>query len=309
MKISVLTTLYYSQAYIKEFYERTLACLQKLQMNYEFIFVNDGSPDASLAVALEIAKKDENVQVIELSRNFGHHQALWTALCYVTGNWVFLIDSDLEEAPELLLDYWNEIQQNPEIDVVYGVQHQRKGNWFERISGKWYYKLFNLISDINYPADTLTARLMKKDYVSAVLQYQEKEFDLWCLFEMAGFKQKAIKVSKASKGSTTYTFTKKLKIALNTITSVSHRPLYLIFYIGVLMTSFAFAYIVWALWQYFAYDDKIEGWTSIAISIWAVGGIIIFCIGIIGIYLAKMFSEVKQRPRSIVRNVYQFKKS
>jgi len=306
MRISVLTTLYYSENYIREFYERTLACLKELQVSYEFVIVDDGSPDNSLQIALELVQKDPNVKVVELSRNFGHHQALLTALSQATGNWIFLIDSDLEEAPELLLVYWNELQKNQNIDVIYGVQRQRKGNWFERISGKWYYKLFNLISNINYPADTLTARLMNRKYVQAILKYPEREMDLWCLFQMAGFKQKSITVTKTSKGTTTYTFSKKLKIALNTITSVSHKPLYFIFYIGLLMSFFAFAYIAWALWQYFAYDDKIEGWTSIAISIWAVGGIITFCIGIIGIYLAKMFSEVKQRPHSIIRNIHHF---
>jgi len=306
MRISVLTTLYYSENYIREFYERTLACLKELQVSYEFVIVDDGSPDNSLQIAIELTQKDPNVKVIELSRNFGHHQALLTALSQATGDWIFLIDSDLEEAPELLLVYWNQLQKNQDIDVIYGVQQQRKGNWFERISGKWYYKLFNLISNINYPADTLTARLMNRKYVQAVLQYPEREMDLWCLFQMAGFKQKPLTVSKANKGTTTYTFSKKLKIALNTITSVSHKPLYFIFYIGLLMSFFASAYIAWALWQYFAYNDKIEGWTSIAISIWAVGGIITFCIGIIGIYLAKMFSEVKQRPHSIIRNIHHF---
>jgi putative glycosyltransferase len=304
MKISVLTTLYYSENYIQEFYERTLACLKQMQVEYEFIIVDDGSPDNSLKVAIGLIQKDKNVKVIELSRNFGHHQALLTALSQATGDWIFLIDSDLEEAPELLLVYWNELQKEPDIDVIYGVQKQRKGNWFERFSGRWYYKFFSMISDIDYPADTLTARLMKKDYVKAVLLYPEREMDLWCLFQMAGFKQKAMVVAKASKGSTTYTFTKKLKIALKTITSVSHKPLYLIFYIGLLMTSFSFLYIVQVLWNYFVYNDKIEGWTSIVISIWAIGGIITFCIGIIGIYLAKMFLEIKQRPRSIIRNIH-----
>jgi len=304
MKISVLTTLYYSENYIQEFYDRTLTCLKQMQVEYEFIIVDDGSPDNSLKVAIGLIQKDKNVKVIELSRNFGHHQALLTALSQATGDWIFLIDSDLEEAPELLLVYWSELQKEPDIDVIYGVQKQRKGNWFERFSGRWYYKFFSMISDIDYPADTLTARLMKKDYVKAVLLYPEREMDLWCLFQMAGFKQKAMVVTKASKGSTTYTFTKKFKIALKTITSVSHKPLYLIFYVGFFMTSFSFLYIVKVLWNYFAYNDKIEGWTSIVISIWAIGGIIIFCIGIIGIYLAKMFSEIKQRPRSIIRKIH-----
>ncbi|MCS6796265.1 MAG: glycosyltransferase family 2 protein [Raineya sp.] len=304
MKLSVLTTLYYSENYIQEFYERTLACLKQIPCTYEFIFVDDGSPDNSLQKALSIAQKDENVKVIELSRNFGHHPAMLTALQNATGDWIFLIDSDLEEAPELLLTYWQELQNHPNFDVIYGVQEKRKGGWFEKISGSLYYKLFNLISDIDYPADTLTARLMSQKYVQALLQFPEREMDLWCIFQMAGFKQKAIVVSKGYKGSSTYTFKRKLQIALNTITSVSHKPLYFIFYLGLLITIFAFFYIAWAIYQYFAYDEKIEGWTSLAVSIWAIGGLVIFSIGILGIYLAKIFLEIKQRPRSLVRNTF-----
>ncbi len=305
MKISVLTTLYYSENYIQEFYNRTLACLKQIPCIYEIIFVNDGSPDNSLAKAIVLAQKDENVKVIELSRNFGHHFALLTALQNATGDWIFLIDSDLEEAPELLLTYWQNLQQNPDFDVIYGVQEKRKGNWFEKISGKVYYKLFSFISDIQYPANTLTARLMNRKYVQALLQYPEREMDLWCIFQMAGFKQKAIVVSKGFKGSSTYTLKRKLQIALNTITSVSHKPLYFVFYLGLLITLFALGYITWAFYQYFAYDEKIEGWTSLAISIWAIGGLILFSIGILGIYLAKIFLEIKQRPRSIIRNIYE----
>ncbi|PKQ67222.1 glycosyltransferase family 2 protein [Raineya orbicola] len=305
MKISVLTTLYYSENYIQEFYNRTLACLQKIQCSYEFVFVDDGSPDRSLEKAIAIAQKDSNVKVIELSRNFGHHPALLTALQNATGDWIFLIDSDLEEAPELLLTYWQNLEQNSDFDVIYGVQEKRKGNWFEKVSGKVYYKLFGLISNINYPADTLTARLMSRKYVQALLQFPEREMDLWCIFQMAGFRQKAIIVNKGFKGKSTYTLKRKLQIALNTITSVSHRPLYFVFYLGLLITLFALGYITWIIYQYFAYDEKIEGWTSLAVSIWAIGGLVVFSIGIVGIYLAKIFLEIKQRPRSIIRNVYE----
>ncbi|GAB4129231.1 MAG: glycosyltransferase family 2 protein [Raineya sp.] len=305
MKIAVLTTMYHSEAYINEFYERNVACLKELHTDYEFIFVDDGSPDNSLQKAIEIAQKDVNVKVIELSRNFGHHQALLTALEVADADYYFLIDSDLEEAPELLLTYWKTLQENPEYDVIYGIQPKRKGNWFERVSGKWYYKFFHWISDIRYPADTLTARLMNKNYVQAILRYPEKELDLWCIFEIAGFKQKGIKVPKIYKGSSTYTLRRKFRMALNTITSMSHKPLYFIFYLGIFISTFAFLYILKAFWLFFSTNERVEGWTSLIVSVWAVGGLVLFSLGIIGIYLAKMFVEIKQRPRKIIRSIYQ----
>jgi putative glycosyltransferase len=305
MKIAVLTTMYYSEAYIVEFYQRNLACLKQLGTDYEFIFVDDGSPDNSLKKAIDIAEIDEKVKVVELSRNFGHHQALLTALEIGDADYYFLIDSDLEEAPELILTYWEKIKEQQNIDVVYGIQEQRKGKWLERNLGKWYYRFFHFISDIKYPADTLTARLMSRKYVKAILEYPEKEFDLWCIFELAGFRQLGVKVKKHSKGSTTYTLRRKLRMALNTITSMSHKPLYFIFYLGLAISFAAVFLIAKALWLYFTNDEQVEGWTSLIISVWAVGGIVTFSLGIIGIYLAKMFVEIKQRPRKIIRQIYQ----
>lgn len=145
---------------------------------------------------------------------------------------------------------------------------------------------------------------MSRKYVEALFLFPERELDLWCIFQMAGFKQKAIIANKRYKGSSTYTLKRKFQIALNTITSVSHKPLYFVFSSGLLITILAFIYILQVTYQYFVYNEKVEGWTSLIISIWLLGGLIIFSIGILGIYLAKIFLEIKRRPRSIIRNKY-----
>ncbi|MBI5664356.1 MAG: glycosyltransferase family 2 protein, partial [Nitrospirae bacterium] len=144
MKLSIVTTLYYSEPYIAEFYERISTAAQRITDDYELILVNDGSPDESLSAALALYEKDKRVIVIDFAKNFGHHKAIMTGLSYAQGDYVFLIDSDLEEQPENLDLFWNELHAAPNIDVVYGTQYKRKGGWFEKITGNIFYKLFNI---------------------------------------------------------------------------------------------------------------------------------------------------------------------
>lgn len=305
MKISAVTTLYYSEKYVPEFYRRVVESIRKVTDDYEVIFVNDGSPDGSLQAVLELQKQDKNVIAIDLSRNFGHHRAIMTGLQHARGDYVFLIDSDLEEGPELFNVYWGELQGGNNIDVVYGVQSERKGDWIERISGRMWYFLFSFLSDIDYPSNSFTARLMSRRYVENVIKFAEKELEIWGVFVLAGFNQKEVILTKGNKGSTTYTFGKKVRMMVNSITSYSSKPLVSLFFLGLVMTLVAFAFIVYFLVKRWIYQELIEGWTSTLVSIWFIGGLLIFSLGIIGIYLATMFLEIKNRPLSIVRHIYK----
>ena len=305
MKISILTTLYHSSDYIHEFYNRCLASVNKTGCEYEFVFVNDGSPDDSVQKVLGLAASDPSIVLLDLSRNFGHHKAIMTGLSYCDGDYVFLIDCDLEEDPELLDLFWDKIQSDKSWDVVYGVQINRKGGWFERASGWLFYKLLSKLTPIDYPADSLTARIMTQSYVSAVTQYKERELEIWGIFALSGFRQLAIQVSKGSKGSSTYTFRRKLGVAIDAITSLSNRPLYFTVVIGFLSFFFACVNVVIIVYKKLFLDVDIEGWASTVASIWLVGGMILFVLGIFGIYLSKMFNEIKARPLSIIKKIYK----
>lgn len=305
MKLSIVSSLYYSEPHIVEFYNRIIPCVQSITTNYEIIFVNDGSPDRSLDAALQIQKQDPSVIVIDLSRNFGHHKAIMTGLSFTTGDYVFLIDIDLEEDPEILSLLWNELTSNTDCDVVFGMQEKRKGNFVERITGSLFYKLFSVLADTDYPQNTLTARLMKKKYVQSVVEYKEKSLDIWGVFILTGFNQKGVYINKKNKGSTTYTFWKKVKMALDSITSLSHKPLYFIFIFGSILTIFSFINICLIFINKLFFDIQVEGWTSIIATLWLIGGILMFMLGIIGIYLSKMFLELKNRPLTIVKNIYK----
>src|SRR6478736_635174 len=175
MKLSVVATLYYSEQFIEEFYNRLVRTVKEITPDYEIIFVNDGSPDSSQEKVLNLRKTDPNVSLIELSRNFGHQRAIITGLNHAEGDYIFLIDTDLEEAPELLMPLWQELRQNPDADVAYGMQKNRKGGWFERITGEIHYKLFSFLADYDYPPNPLTARLMSKRYLEALKNFTETE--------------------------------------------------------------------------------------------------------------------------------------
>lgn len=279
--------------------------VQKVTVEYEFVFVNDGSPDHSREQVLMFQQKDLNVVLVDLSRNFGHHQAIYTGLQHATGEVIFLIDCDLEESPEILLPFWNELTGDPELDVVYGVQPKRKGNFFERITGYVFYRLINSMTRINYPADTLTARLMKRSYVDAILSFKERTFDIWALFVLAGFNQKGVPAVKTSKGSSTYSLKKKLSVSLDIVTSFSQRPLYLIFFLGLLWLMLSLINVSVILIKKWFFGIPVEGWSSIMASVWLIGGITTFMIGTVAIYLSKLFIEAKQRPVSIIKEVYR----
>lgn len=304
MKLSIVATLYQSAPYINEFYERTSAVARELVgEEFEIILVNDGSPDSSVDLAIKLTEQDSHVVVVDLSRNFGHHKAMLAGLTYAKGNKVFLIDSDLEEAPEWLLDFAS-IMEAESADVVYGVQEVRKGRWFERWSGEVYYTLFNYLANIDHPRNIVTARLMSRRYVDSLLQFRERELVISCLWVIAGFKQFACAVKKLTNGSTTYSIAKRFKHAVNSIISFSEVPLRMIFYTGLAIFAGAIFYVGNIVFHRLVLSAIPDGWTTVVASIWLLGGMIIMFLGLIGIYLSKVFSEAKQRPSFIVREIY-----
>ncbi len=305
MQLSIVTTLYKSSLYIDEFYERISKEAKKITDDYEIIFVDDGSPDDSLQKAVELYKKDSKVKVIELSRNFGHHKAIMTGLSHAEGDFVFLIDSDLEEEPELLGKFWQEIQTDINVDMVYGIQKNRKGSWFERWSGKLFYSLFNFFSDTKIPNNFLTVRLMSKRYTKNLIRFQEKELVFSILTVLTGFESKRIIVKKHSHSPTTYSLVDKIKLLVRIITSASSKPLWLAFNTGLFITLTSIVYIIYLIINKVVNHKVIDGWTSVMVSISFFGGMIILFLGIIGIYLAHIFIEVKNRPLTIIKHIYE----
>lgn len=309
MHLSIVTTLYRSASHIEEFYARVSDAAGKITSDYEIIFVNDGSDDDSLEVAVGIHQGDSKVKIIDLSRNFGHHKAIMAGLSNADGEYIFMIDCDLEEAPELLEDMYKDINKARDTDVVFGVQKSRKGGLVEKKGGELFYRLFNRLSGLSLPQNPLTVRIMTRRYLNALLMHKEEELFLAGIFEITGFNQKSMRVEKKSRSSSTYTFRNRLRLFTRGITSFSSFPLLISFYIGAAISLVSFVYMAVLLLNRFLYNDAIiAGWTSMMISIWFLGGVILLSCGMIGIYLSRIYYEVKRRPNFIVRKIYDDKK-
>jgi len=301
--LSIVTSMYRSAQFLSDFHARCTAAARALTGDYEIVLVNDGSPDESLRIALELHARDAHVRVIDLSRNFGHHKALMTGLAHARGELVFLIDCDLEEDPAWLSRF-HDTMTTSGADVVFGVQEARKGGWVERTAGQIFFSVFNRMLTHPIPVNVVTARLMTSRYVKALVSHRERELCLAGLWAITGFEQQPISVRKGDRGESTYTVRTRISALANAITSFSNRPLVYIFQIGVAVMGLSVAAGAILLYKSLSGEIGVPGWASIMVSIWFLGGLIIFCIGVIGMYLAKIFTEIKQRPYTIVRAEY-----
>jgi putative glycosyltransferase len=302
VKLSVVATLYRSAEYVEEFHRRVSAEARQVTDDYEIVLVDDGSPDDSLAVALRIVEEDPHVRVIELSRNFGHHPAMMTGLDHARGDLVFLIDSDLEEPPELLSQFLTVLRED-DLDVVYGRQRARKGSPLERIGGRIAWSFLNLMLPVRVPMNHSTVRLMRRAYVEALVQHRERLTAVGGLWVITGFRQRGIEFDKSHRPQSTYSLSRRLIALLDSVTSFSERPLFLIFYIGcfAVVTSLVAALVIVIRTLN---GHLLAGWASTVVSIWFFGGMTIFSVGVVGLYISRIFIETKARPYALIRSIH-----
>jgi putative glycosyltransferase len=305
-QLSIVGTMYRSSEFVAEFHRRISAVALGLTSSFEIILVDDGSPDDSLAQAVALTERDPRVRVIELARNFGHHAAMLAGLRHARGDLVFLLDVDLEEQPEWLAGFWDDLHRH-QADMVYGVQSARTGSLFKRQTGAMFYRFFNLASDIKIPVNGCTVRLMRRPYVDAINQFSETHVFLMGLFSWAGFSQHARLVTKKHRESqSTYTPLKLIALSVNAVTSFSSYPLTIIFVAGLCITFLSLVFACKLIIQKLLQPDYIlSGFTSVMVSLWLLGGTIISVLGIIGMYIGRLFSEAKSRPQYLVRRIYE----
>jgi putative glycosyltransferase len=302
MKISVVTTLYNSASYIPEFVRRIRAEVQRACDDCELILVDDGSPDNSLQVALDLIASNPDLKVIELSRNFGHHKAMMTGLEHASGDLIFLIDVDLEEPPELMGPFLATIREEG-LDVVYGFQKARKGGFTERFGGHLAWSSLNLLLPVKIPHNHSTVRLMTRDYVQALVRHQEHKTAIGGLWVLTGFRQKGVPFDKGIRGKSSYTFGRRLVMLLDSVTSFSELPLFLIFYIGCVVLFGSALVALYLIFRRLT-GHIAEGYVSTIVSIAFFGGLTVFSIGVVGLYISRIFIETKGRPYTIIRKVH-----
>ncbi len=302
MKISVVTTLYKSAPYIREFVERMRSELNKTAADYEIILVDDGSPDDSLRTALGLLASEPRLKVIELSRNFGHHKAMMTGLEHAAGDLIFLIDVDLEEPPELMGPFLAALRDE-DLDVVYGFQKERKGGLVKRFGGNLAWRLLDLLLPVKIPHNHSTVRLMTRDYVDALVRHKEHKTAIGGLWVMTGFRQKGIAFDKGIRGETSYNLRRRLLVLLDSVTSFSELPLFLIFYIGCAVLFCSAVVAVYLIIRRLT-GHLAEGWVSTIVSIAFFGGLTVFSIGVVGLYVSRIFIETKGRPYTLIRRIH-----
>jgi putative glycosyltransferase len=307
-KLSIVTTLYQSAPYIVEFHQRARAAARELVGDeYEIIFVNDGSPDNSLDIAVQLVEADSHVTVVDLSRNFGHHKAIMTGLQYAKGDYVFLIDSDLEEDPELLSVFYEKLLED-KCDVIFGVVAGRKKSWLRGRLSSIALLFYKMISGIKSPRNQATVRLMSQRYVKSLLEFSEQELFLEGIFYLVGYKQDSIAINKKFRNSSSYSLKKRADLFINAMCSFSERPPLFVFFIGCFILFFSFFSSLYFVFKKIYMGSVMPGWVSVMLSSWFLGGVVISCLGIIALYLSKMFIEIKSRPISIIQAIYINKK-
>ncbi|MEM0987908.1 MAG: glycosyltransferase family 2 protein [Pseudomonadota bacterium] len=304
MRISLVTSLYRSERYVEEFCRRARTAITPITADYEIVLVHDGSPDNALAVARGLAEQDPNVIVVDLARNFGQHKALLEGMAEASGDYIFLCESDLEEEPEWIADFYA-LMQEKDCDVVYGVQTATKRGPLYRLGSWIFYRTLNTFSGADFPRNVVTARLMSRRYLDAMLEYGEREVFLAGIWHMVGFVQLPHRVEKLDRSPTTYSPSKLVYLFVNAVTAFSVRPLMFISVAGVVLSALAMLFILYLVWLKLGLGIASEGWASVMAAILMVGGILLFFNGVMAIYIAKIFIEVKKRPRTTVREIYR----
>jgi len=306
--LSIVTTLYKSERFLDVFVAQCETAMAEIKCdNYEIVFVNDGSPDKSLDKVLKLKETNDNIVAIDLSRNFGHHYAIMAGLTYSTGDYVFLIDCDLEVLPTHIPTFYNKMKEEKDADVIYGVQETRKGSFIERMVGGLFYGFFNRLTDTRIPENLLTERLMSRRYIDELIKMGDKNIFMAGMMQWVGFKQIPITLKKGQReGKSTYTLGKRISLSMQAITSFSSYPLVVLFKFGFFISVISIITGIFFLVKKLINPEIVlSGFTFLIVALLFSVGVIISSLGILGIYIDKLFNQTKNRQTFIVKDVYK----
>ena len=303
--ISVVSSIFNNDDKIDLFYERLLKTLKKITENYEIVFVDDGSSDESLTKITNFVKENKKLKIIKLSRNFGHHKAVKCGLDHASGDYIFLIDSDLDENPEWLEIFYQNIK-NSDKELVYGYETDREGSFFNKIFGSIWWKIINKFSHKNINFNQITARIMTRKYLESLKRFNSLDVVLAILFVKNGFNQEGIELKKNLGSKTTYNFFKKIKLFFLPIFFNTKFFIYATFFFGTLFLIISFFILLFVLLQKYLFGNPVSGWASIVVSIWFIGSISTYFCMIILVYLIRIRSYLENDPTYIVDEKINF---
>lgn len=302
MKISLIIPCYNEEEALPIFYRETKKVLTDMNCDHEILFVNDGSCDGTLSVLKELAGQDDKVIYLSFSRNFGKESAMYAGFCNASGDYVAVMDADMQDPPALLPDMLKKLEEE-EYDSVATRRVTRMGeprirSWFARI----FYRVINRVSDADIVDGARDFRLMKREMVEAIVEMGEYNRFSKGIFGWIGFRTYWMPYENVNRvaGETKWNFWKLFKYAVDGVINFSQAPLSMASWFGMFMTVLSFLAVVFIVVRKLLFGDPVDGWASTVCVITFIGGIQLFCMGIMGQYIAKTYMEVKKRPHYIV---------
>ncbi|OJV42951.1 MAG: glycosyltransferase [Bacteroidales bacterium 36-12] len=294
--ISVVSPVYMAERIVAELVKQIKESLKSITDHYEIILVNDASPDKSWGSIQEECKKDKRVKGIDLSRNFGQHYAITAGLSLSKGEWIVVMDCDLQDRPDEIPNLYNKAQEG--WDSVFAQRVERNDTFLKRNFSKSFYKLFSYLTDTKQDATVANFGIYHRKVVDAILEMKDQIRFFPTMVQWVGFHKYylPVKHSERREGKSSYNLKSLFRLALNTIIAFSDKPLRLTVKIGFYLASISFFVGLIYLILYLSGQIKVLGFTSLFISIWFLAGVVITILGIIGLYLGKMFEKVKDRP-------------
>jgi len=301
-KISIVVPVYNEATNIPALYKELSAQISPLPYSWELVFVDDGSTDGSLQAIKDLAKQDNKVYYVELSRNFGHQYALKAGLDVSDGDCVISMDCDLQHPPEVVLKLIKKWEEG--YDVVYTRRHPNRNlSWIKRKTSSLFYSLMDKISDLKLESGTADFRLMNRNVLDAFAHLNESDLFIRGLVKWAGFRQTAIDYEPRERysGESKYNLKKMLSFAFRGITAFSVRPLQMIAYLGIILFLISIILVPYALVSYLM-GKAVSGWTSLMISVIFFGSLQLLMTGVLGLYISKLVIQSKQRPHYFIRD-------
>ncbi|MBQ2775051.1 MAG: glycosyltransferase family 2 protein [Clostridia bacterium] len=310
MKLSLVVPCYNEQDNVELFYNVAVSAFSDGGFDYELIFVNDGSKDATMQRLRDLYNKAEsNIKVIGFSRNFGKESAMYAGLKESVGDYVCIIDADLQQRPELVLDMLKILEENPDCDSVACYQEDRRESEVLAAFKNCFYKIINKLSEIEFVSGASDFRLLRRAVVDAVLSMSEYHRFSKGIFSWVGFNTYYMPyvVEDRANGTTNWSFWKLFKYAIDGILAFTTIPLRLATFIGLFSSAASIIYMIVVIIQKLAFSIDVPGYATIVVLILLLGGLQLFCIGVLGEYLSKTYVESKRRPIYIAKEILDYK--
>jgi len=302
MEISVVIPVYGCREVLPELHQRLVASLEEITPSFEIILVNDACPQNSWDVMREIALQDQRVKAIDLSRNFGQIRAITAGLHYADGDWVVVMDCDLQDRPEEIAKLYAKAKEG--YDVVFSRRVERKDTFLKIMGSKFFYWFYNYFTDAQFDGSVCNFSISRRAVMENYLKMRDQNRAFILFIKWMGYKQAIIDIDHAERpcGKSSYDLRRRTRLAFEIITAQSNKPLILSIRIGFIFALLSFMYIAHLILRYFLTGVSLTGWTTIVVSIYFMGGLILMDLGLIGLYLGYVFNETKARPLFIVRN-------